>query len=150
MPVADDSMTGDQPTYRDLWLRIRDDLPKKGRKTDAVGGEPKLPAELRGRAAQPVRQLREVVSSAGSRTPTRRRAGLTPPVFIVVCNNTNVSKLVFDYIAGWDEAARPTARRSSCPAQLPLFRNDDGDGGWSARPEHDPGRQPSSSNPARR
>ena len=41
-------MTGDQPTYRDLWLRIREDLPRKGRKTEAVGGEPKLPAELQG------------------------------------------------------------------------------------------------------
>ena len=30
VPVADDSMTGDQPTYRDLWLRIREHLPKKG------------------------------------------------------------------------------------------------------------------------
>ena len=28
---------------------------------------------------------------------------LTPPVFIVVCNNTNVSKLVFDWIAGWEQ-----------------------------------------------
>jgi type III restriction enzyme len=35
VPVADDSMTGNQPTYRDLWLRIREHLPKKGRKTDA-------------------------------------------------------------------------------------------------------------------
>lgn len=42
VPVADNSMIGDQPTYRDLWIRIRDDLPKKGRKTDAVSGEPKL------------------------------------------------------------------------------------------------------------
>ena len=24
VPVADNAMTGDQPTYRDLWLRIRD------------------------------------------------------------------------------------------------------------------------------
>ena len=48
VPVADDSMTGEQPTYRDLWLRIREDLPKKGRKTEAVGGEPKLPVELQG------------------------------------------------------------------------------------------------------
>jgi type III restriction enzyme len=48
VPVADNSMIGDQPTYRSLWLRIRDDLPKKGRKTDAVSGEPKLPAELQG------------------------------------------------------------------------------------------------------
>ena len=48
VPVADDSMTGAQPTYRDLWLRIREHLPKKGRKTDKVGGEPKLPVELQG------------------------------------------------------------------------------------------------------
>src|SRR5262249_57023270 len=31
VPVADNAMTGEQPTYRDLWLRIRDALPKKGR-----------------------------------------------------------------------------------------------------------------------
>ena len=43
VPVVDDSMTGEQPTYRDLWLRIREQLPGKGRKTDDVGGDPKLP-----------------------------------------------------------------------------------------------------------
>jgi type III restriction enzyme len=48
VPVADDSMTGDQPTYRNLWSRISDGLPRKGRRTDAVSGEPKLPAELQG------------------------------------------------------------------------------------------------------
>jgi type III restriction enzyme len=47
VPVRDTSMTGDQPTFRDLWSRIRDDLPKKGRGTQEVFGEPKLPAELR-------------------------------------------------------------------------------------------------------
>ena len=31
VPVADDTMRGAQPTYWDLWLRIRDHLPKKGR-----------------------------------------------------------------------------------------------------------------------
>ena len=72
VPVADDSMTGDQPTYRDLWLRIREDLPKKGRKTDAIGGEPKLPAELEGALAQPLRQLREVLPPVGAE---RRGAG---------------------------------------------------------------------------
>jgi hypothetical protein len=45
---ADDSMTGETPTYRNIWLRIRDDLPKKGRKAEALVGEPKLPAELQG------------------------------------------------------------------------------------------------------
>ena len=38
VPVADDSMIGEQPTYRDLWLRIRDHLPKKGRGTEAASG----------------------------------------------------------------------------------------------------------------
>lgn len=42
VPVADNAMVGDQPTYHDLWLRIRDHLPKKGRGTEAIGGEPKL------------------------------------------------------------------------------------------------------------
>jgi hypothetical protein len=48
VPVEDNAMTGEQPTYRDLWPRIREDLPKKGRKGDAGGGEPHLPAELEG------------------------------------------------------------------------------------------------------
>jgi type III restriction enzyme len=48
VPVSDDSMIGECPTYRDLWLRIRDHLPKKGRKTDEISGEPKLPKELQG------------------------------------------------------------------------------------------------------
>lgn len=48
VPVADDAMSGDSPTYRDLWLRIREQLPRKGAKTEKVTGEPKLPVELEG------------------------------------------------------------------------------------------------------
>ena len=65
VPVADDSMIGEQPTYRDLWLRIREHLPTKGRKTEELGGEPKLPVELQGALAQSLRQLREVLSPVG-------------------------------------------------------------------------------------
>ena len=32
IPVDDNAMDGAQPTYRDLWLRIRDELPKRGRR----------------------------------------------------------------------------------------------------------------------
>ena len=48
VPVADDSMKGELPTYRDIWLRIREHLPEKGRRHGAVSGEPNLPAELEG------------------------------------------------------------------------------------------------------
>jgi type III restriction enzyme len=46
VPVSDSSMTGDFPTFRDLWYRIRDTLPRKGRGTEAVTGAPQLPTEL--------------------------------------------------------------------------------------------------------
>jgi type III restriction enzyme len=131
VPVADDSMTGDQPTYRDLWLRIREDLPKKGRNTDEVGGEPKLPVELQGALHSLYGNYEKYYRLWEQNTEARAR-GITPPVFIVVCNNTNVSKLVFDYVAGWEKLIGEKAVVQS--GQLPIFRNDDGNGGWLHRP----------------
>jgi type III restriction enzyme len=145
VPVADDSMVGEQPTYRDLWLRIRDDLPKKGRKTEEFTGDPLLPAELEGalqslysnyvkyfkqweRATDPTGD--DKVATTGSRSNDFSR--LTPPVFIVVCNNTNVSKMVFDYIAGWEKTL-PDGTIVNVPGKLELFTNV-ADGHWSARP----------------
>jgi type III restriction enzyme len=131
VPVADDSMTGDQPTYRDLWLRIREHLPKQGRKTDAVSGEPKLPAELQG-ALHSLYSNYEKYYRLWEQNAEARAKGITPPVFIVVCNNCNVSKMVFDYIAGWEkQIAEATVVQAG---QLPIFRNDDKHGGWLHRP----------------
>jgi type III restriction enzyme len=125
VPVADDSMQGDLPTYRDLWLRIRDDLPKKGRGSGAVGGEPRLPAVLEGALQSLYANYAKYYSRWESNTEARA-SGLTPPVFIVVCNNTNVSKLVFDYIAGWEKKLTD-GTTVAVPGKLPLFSNVDGD-----------------------
>lgn len=125
VPVSDNQMTGDMPTYRNLWPRIRDALPKKGRGTEAVSGEPKLPAELQG-------ALHSLYSNYEKyyRQWESHRQG-TPPVFIVVCNNTNVSKLVYDYIAGWEKTVDGT--RIVVPGALPVFNNEE-NGRWRARP----------------
>ncbi len=131
VPVADNSMTGDQPTYRDLWLRIREDLPKKSRKTEAVGGEPKLPVELQGALLSLYGNYEKYYRLWEQNTEARAR-GITPPVFIVVCNNTNVSKLVFDYIGGWEKQIDGQTKVQA--GQLPIFRNDDGNGAWLHRP----------------
>ena len=131
VPVADDSMTGDQPTYRDLWLRIREDLPRKGRKTEAVAGDPKLPLELQG-ALHSLYGNYEKYYRRWEQNADARARGITPPVFIVVCNNTNVSKMVFDYIGGWEKQIGEKAVVQA--GQLPIFRNDDGNGGWINRP----------------
>jgi type III restriction enzyme len=81
VPVADDSMKGEMPTYRDLWVRIRDDLPKKGRKTAAVSGEPKLPAELEG-ALQSLYGNYEKYYRQWEQNADARSKGQTPPVFM--------------------------------------------------------------------
>ncbi len=131
VPVADDSMIGDQPTYRDLWIRIRDDLPKKSRKTDAVSGEPKLPAELQGALLSLYGNYEKYYKQWEENTEARAR-GLTPPVFIVVCNNCNVSKLVYDYISGWEKQLSED-KAVLVPGQLSVFSNVE-DGTWTRRP----------------
>jgi len=131
VPVADDSMVGEQPTYRDLWLRIRENLPKKGRKTEAVSGEPKLPAELQG-ALHSLYSNYEKYYQGWEQNSEAQAKGVTPPVFIVVCNNTNVSKLVFDYIAGWEKPL-PDGASVVVPGNLAVFNNEE-NGGWCISP----------------
>ncbi len=131
VPVADDSMVGEQPTYRDLWLRIRDELPKKGRQNQNLTGEPVLPVELEG-ALHSLYNNYEKYYRQWEQNLEGRQRGLTPPVFIVVCSNTNVSKLVFDYISGWEKTL-PDGRTVLVPGRLALFSNVE-NGSWKGRP----------------
>lgn len=133
VPVADNAMIGDFPTYRDLWYRIRDGLPKKGRGTDAVKGAPHLPQELQGALeslyAHYERQYKEwEVDTEGQAN------GSTPPVFIVVCNNTNVSKLVYDFVSGYEtEHHHPDGAPKVSPGKFDIFSNVK-DNRWLAKP----------------
>ena len=121
VPVTDDNLLHDGPVYRDIWPLIREQLPKKGRGTDAVTGEPKLPVELEG-ALQSLYSNYEKYFRRWEQNSEAQARGITPPVFIVVCNNTNVSKLVYDYIAGWPKPL-PDGQTIAVPGKLPLFSN---------------------------
>lgn len=130
VPVSSNDSVGEMPTYRDLWLRIRDDLPKKGRGTEGIGEEPKLPLELEG-------ALHALYGNYEERyrrweAETAGRTGATPPVLIVVCNNTNVSRMVYNYIAGWEKQIDEQAIVQA--GRLQVLRNDDDAGGWLRRP----------------
>ena len=133
VPIADNAMQGPQPTYRDLWQRIRLDLPRKGRKTLAAEGEPQLPAELEG-ALQSLYSNYKQYEEQWEQNAEAWANGLTPPVFIVVCNNTNVSKLVFDYISGWEKVLDDGRTKILVPGELPLFSNVTDGNRWSDRP----------------
>lgn len=131
VPVSDDSMTGELPTYRDIWPRIREHLPKKGRKTEAVGEEPKLPVELEG-ALQSLYANYAKYYALWNKDGEAASKGMTPPVFIVVCNNTNVSRMVYNYISGWEKTLG-NGSSVLVPGKLPLLTNVNG-GKWLSRP----------------
>jgi type III restriction enzyme len=121
VPILDNTTGGDTPMFRNLWEHVGKDLPKKGR-ANAKGFDPqKLPNAL----------LSAIDALYGHYEKTHalwREAGLgVDPVFIVVCNNTATSKLVHDYIAGY-EVEDAQGNKRLIPGKCPLFRNFDPDG----------------------
>ncbi len=117
VPVADDTMRGD-PIYRRLWDTIRPKLSKI-----VSGGEPQLPSELE-TALHALYANYEETYDLWHKEPH----GLTPPVMIVVCNNTKVSKLVYDWIAGWEKKTTD-GETIVAKGNLPIFNNED-NGAW--------------------
>ena len=127
VPVADNKVDPKGPVYRNLWPLIRAGLSKKSR-TGSQAGEPHLPAELEG-------ALRTLYANYQETFEQWRDAEVpTPPVFIVVCSNTSVSKLVFDFMAGWDLTLPDGTFRVVPPPATPLFSNVE-DGRWTVRPK---------------
>ncbi len=128
VPVADNIPEAKVPIYRQLWSHIAPKMPKKGR---GKGGEldPRLiPAELQtalealyGHYAETFERWTETVGVD------------VPPCFIVVCNNTATSKLVYDYISGFQRTLDDGSKQLE-NGKLPLFRNFDDHGNPYARP----------------
>ena len=128
----DDRRAADLP--RPLARASARTCPKKGtqdrRRSTA---SPKLPssskAHSRASTATTTKSYRALgAASAGD--------GPTPPVFIVVCNNTNVSKLVFDYDRRLGEDAARRLDASPVPGKLALFTQRARTARWLRPPEH--------------
>jgi type III restriction enzyme len=130
LPVSDNQINVAFPAYRNLYQHIKEELPKKGRakqKSKEGGLDPdKLPAHLQG-ALQALYGHYEQVFAEWQKIGRG-----SPPVFIVVCNNTSTSKLVYDHIAGYDVTEGEVTRPK--PGALPLFSNVDDSGHWLSRP----------------
>ena len=127
VPVAQNLPGDEMPMFRKLWEHIRKDMPKKGR------GKAKILDPL----SLPVRLQTALEALYGHYEKTYelwKDAGVhVPPCFIVVCNNTSTSKLVYDYISGFqreNEDGSTTLENG----RLPLFRNFDEHGNSIARP----------------
>jgi type III restriction enzyme len=118
VPVAENIPGDELPMYRNLWENIRKDMPKKGR---GKGGELdplKLPTKLQ----------TAMLALYGHYEKTFKlweAAGIkVPPCFIIVCQNTAISKLVYDFISGF-QREHEDGTTTLENGRLPLFRNFD-------------------------
>ncbi len=121
VPVADNIPGERVPVFRNLWEHIRDDMPKAGRGRNAYLDPLDLPVELQ-------TALEALYGHYRTTYEQWQASGATvPPCFIVVCNNTSTSKLVYDYISGF-ERANADGTTTAHAGRLELFRNFDESG----------------------
>jgi type III restriction enzyme len=118
VPVAE-NITGDEmPMFRNLWENIRKDMPKKGRGSNQDLDPLKLPTRLQ-------TALQALYGHYEKTYAKWQEAGISvPPCFIVVCQNTAISKLVYDYISGF-QRKNDDGTSTLENGRLPLFRNFD-------------------------
>ncbi len=127
VPVADNIPGGDMPIFRNLWEHIRTKMPKKGRgkakELDPLSLPPELQTALEALYGH-YKKTYDLWQNAEIRTP---------PAFIIVCQNTAISKLVYDFISGF-QRENDDGSSTYVPGRLELFRNFDEYGNPLARP----------------
>ncbi|MYC74035.1 MAG: restriction endonuclease [Gemmatimonadetes bacterium] len=127
VPVADNIPGGDMPKFRNLWEHIRTDMPKKGRGKAKTLDPLSLPIQLQ-------TALDALYGHYQKTFELMEKEGIVvPPCFIVVCNNTSTSKLVYDYISGFHRE-NDDGSTTLVNGRLELFRNFDEQGNQYPRP----------------
>jgi type III restriction enzyme len=119
VPVAQNiASSDDMPKYRNLWENIRKDMPKKGRGQSDDLDPLKLPILLQ-------TALDALYGHYEKTHKLWQESGIrVPPCFIIVCQNTAISKLVFDFISGFHRH-NDDGTETLVQGRLPLFRNYD-------------------------
>ncbi|HEX8328995.1 MAG TPA: DEAD/DEAH box helicase family protein [Hymenobacter sp.] len=129
LPEKDDTQQLDMPVLRNLYEHVREKLPKMGKTTERkekgaayVEKKPDLPQLLVTALDQLVAHYEEYDQGVRERGERRPELLSTPPVLIVVCNNTGVSKEVYKHIAGY-EYDDPTHGGQVALGHHPIFSN---------------------------
>ena len=127
VPVADNIPGGEMPKFRNLWDHIGKEMPKKGRGKESGLDPLKIPLTLQ-TALEALYGHYEKIFTLWQEAQIQ-----VPPCFIIVCNNTSTSKLVYDYVSGFVRE-NPDGSTTLENGRIELFRNFDEHGNALARP----------------
>ena len=119
VPTHDDVVAREEPIFRHVYKHVRDKLPKKGRAKQGEMSPDELPPTLEAALKALYRDYEQRYKEWMS------KGAETPPVMIVVVNNTSSSKLIYDWIAGWCEnpEEKDAEKQRWKSGTLALFRN---------------------------
>jgi len=118
VPVAQNIPGDEMPMFRNLWENIRKDMPKKGRGKGEELDPLRLPTRLQ-------TALQALYGHYEKTFHLWEQSGIkVMPCFIIVCQNTAISKLVYDFISGFHRK-REDGTTILENGRLPLFRNFD-------------------------
>ena len=121
VPVAENIPGAEMPMYRDLWENLKNATPRLPRAGRNVAGnlDPlKLPTLLQ-TALQSLYGHYEKTFKLWEDKRIK-----VPPCFIIVCQNTAISKLVYDFVSGFHRKKDDETTMLE-HGRLPLFRNFD-------------------------
>lgn len=127
IPVDDDAKD-ERVVYLHLWDNIQPPLPNRVKRSELSVAEWTIPKTLEGALQSLYRSYARGYSRYRSELA---KLGEPPPVMIVVCPNTAVSKLVFDWLAGWEKEL-DDGTTTLVPGALELLSNVENDT-WAAR-----------------
>lgn len=96
VPTRDDVIQANEPIFRHIYKHVRSDLSRRGRRSGGEMAASDLPHQLEA-------ALKALYGDYEKTDTAWAGKSETPPVFIVVCNNTTTSKMVYEWIAGYCE-----------------------------------------------
>lgn len=127
VPISDSDYSEHMPKFRNLWEHVGKKLPKTGRKKSGELDPLSIPVELEA-------ALEALYGNYKKTFDLWKKDGvIEPPVFIIVCNNTATSKLVYDYISGFFRKL-DNGQSVLENGRLELFRNYDENGQSKIKP----------------
>ena len=123
VPVDDNALLESRPVFRELWRHVGGELPRAGRRRANVVQDPReLPSPL-------ISALEALYVSYERTYKDWQEAGIESlPVFIVVCQNTAISKLIYEYIAGFERSGEDGSEGQKFLGRFDLIRNYDDNG----------------------